>query len=219
MSAADTGIPGSSGEQSVSVPQHGLPHGDGHIIPIAQPGLPHSVGQSHPIAHGMTLGPMNSEAFKTALANGFLAGLNNSVYVFAGVGVFALVIIIIGGWALRKNIRKSKLPDEEQPNISPVIRKASLKKEKKIKKKGKKEKREVEQKGEDEEEMKFEKEVKVQKTDEKSGEAQIETKEKAVQTDGTQEVKWKLLEFWINKDLEVQRRREEELREEEEFFS
>ncbi|XP_053545453.1 uncharacterized protein LOC128636463 [Bombina bombina] len=162
---------------------------------------------------------MNSEAFKTALANGFLAGLNNSVYVFAGVGVFALVIIIIGGWALRKNIRKSKLPDEEQPNISPVIRKASLKKEK-IKKKTKKEKKEVEQKDEDEEEIKFEKEVKVQKKkDEKSGEAQIETKEKAVQTDGTQEVKWKLLEFWINKDLEVQRRREEELREEEEFFS
>ncbi|XP_053548384.1 trichohyalin [Bombina bombina] len=150
---------------------------------------------------------------------GFLAGLNNSVYVFAGVGVFALIIIIIGGWALRKSIRKSKLPDEEQPNISPVIRKASLKKEKRLKKKTKKEKkekREVEQK----EEMKGEKEVKMQKKkDEKSGEAEIETKEKAVQTESTQEVKWKLLEFWINKDLEVQRRREEELREEEEFFS
>ncbi|XP_053545068.1 uncharacterized protein DDB_G0286299-like [Bombina bombina] len=166
---------------------------------------------------------MNSEAFKTALANGFLAGLNNSVYVFAGVGVVALLIIIIGGWALRKSIRKSKLPDEEQPNISPVIRKASLKKEKKIKKKTKKEKKEkkeVEQKEEDEEEMKGEKEVNVQKKkDENSGEAPIETKEKAVQTDSTQEVKWELLEFWINKDLEVQRRREEELREEEEFFS
>ncbi|XP_053545138.1 uncharacterized protein LOC128636097 [Bombina bombina] len=118
------------------------------------------------------------------------------------------------------SIRKSKLPDEEQPNISPVIRKASLKKEKRLKKKTKKEKREVEQKEEDEEEMKGEKEVKVQKKkDERSGEVLIETKDKAVQTEGTQEVKWKLLEFWINKDLEVQRRREEELREEEEFFS
>ncbi|XP_053575553.1 DNA ligase 1-like [Bombina bombina] len=170
---------------------------------------------------GMTLVPMNIKAFKTALANGLLAVLNNSVYVSAGVGVFALIIIIIGGWALRKSIRKSKLPDEEQPNISPVIRKASLKKEKRLKKKTKKEKkekREVEQKEKDEE-MKEEKEVKVQKKDEQSGEAQIETKEKAVQTESTQEVKWKLLEFWINKDLEVQRQREEELREEEEFFS
>ncbi|XP_053556358.1 uncharacterized protein LOC128647628 [Bombina bombina] len=163
---------------------------------------------------------MNSEAYKTAIANGFLAGLNNSVYGFAAVGVVALIIIIIGGWALRKRIRKSKLPDEEQPNISPVIRKASLKKEKRLKKKTKKEKREVEQKEEDDEEMKGEKEGKVQKKkDERSGEVLIETKEKAVQTESTQEVKWKLLEFWINKDLEVQRRREEELKEEEEFFS
>ncbi|XP_053553466.1 uncharacterized protein LOC128644865 isoform X2 [Bombina bombina] len=164
----------------------------------------------------MTMGPMNSEAFKTALANGILAGLNNSVYVFAGVGVIALIIIIIGGWELRKIIRKSKLPDEEQPNISPVIRKASLEKEKRITKKRKKErkeKKEVEQKEEVEE-------VKVQeKKAEQSGEAPIETREKAVQTDGTQKIKWQLLEFWINKDLEVQRRREEELREEEEFFS
>ncbi|XP_053562737.1 uncharacterized protein LOC128653452 [Bombina bombina] len=140
---------------------------------------------------------------------GFFAGLDHAVYAYAILGVIALIIVIIGGWALWNHIRKSKLPDEEQPTIMP---KASIKEIKQDRKRRKKRERKRE-----EEKVKDVKEQKMK--DKISVEVQIETKEQGTQTDGPEKRTWKLLEFWINRDLEIQRRREEELREEEEFFS